>query len=58
MPECLECGTELEFDNTLDQYSDADVVVFYEIGHCPKCKKAYKWKDIFKFETFEDLEEY
>lgn len=56
MPVCLDCGTELEYDATYDQESDAEEIICYELGHCPKCKKAYKWKDIFKFETFEDLE--
>jgi predicted RNA-binding Zn-ribbon protein involved in translation (DUF1610 family) len=57
MPECTVCGTELEFDNTCDQYSDADIVIFYEEGHCPKCGKKFKWRDEYHFETFTDLEE-
>lgn len=28
MPVCKYCGTELEFDDTYDQYSDADIVIF------------------------------
>lgn len=57
MPECKICGTELEFDDTTDQYSDADIVIFYELGHCPKCGKDYKWKDKYNFSHYEDLEE-
>lgn len=57
MPECTACGTELEFDNTYDQYSDSDIVIFYEVGHCPKCGKIFKWKDEYCFEKFTDLEE-
>ena len=57
MPECKYCNVELEFDDTVDQYSDADIVIFYEVGHCPKCGKDYKWKDKYKFSDFEDLEE-
>ena len=26
MPECKVCGTELEFDDGIDQYGDADVI--------------------------------
>lgn len=57
MPECLECKVELEFDDTVDTYADGDIVIFYEIGHCPKCGKKYKWKDVYNFSHFEDLEE-
>ena len=39
MPECTKCGCELEFDDTVDQYSDANVVEFKEYGHCPNCGK-------------------
>jgi uncharacterized protein with PIN domain len=57
MPECLECKTELEFDDTVDIYADSDIVIFYEVGHCPKCGKEYKWRDVYNFSHFEDLEE-
>lgn len=57
MPECLECKVEIEFDDTVDIYSDSDIVVFYEVGYCPKCGKIYKWRDVYKFSHFEDLEE-
>ena len=30
MPECLNCGTELVFDDTLDEYIDNDDVILYE----------------------------
>lgn len=57
MPECTKCGCELEFDDTVDQWSDANVVEFKEYGHCPKCGKSYKWRDFYIFSHFEDLEE-
>lgn len=57
MPKCKHCGTELEFDDTYDQYCDADIVCLYEVGHCPNCGKEYKWKDYYKFSDYEDLEE-
>ena len=40
MPECTKCGTDLEFDDTIDTYIDADIVIFYEVGHCSKCGKS------------------
>ena len=54
---CTKCGTDLEFDDTVDTYSDSIIVIFYEVGHCPKCGKKYKWKDVYNFSYFEDLEE-
>lgn len=57
MPDCLNCGTELEFDESLDQYTDNDDVILYEIGHCPCCGKSFKWKDNYKFTKYSDLEE-
>jgi hypothetical protein len=26
-------------------------------GHCTKCGKLYKWKDIYNYIIFQDLEE-
>ena len=57
MPECTKCGTDLEFDDTVDTYADGDIVIFYEVGHCSKCGKMYKWKVVYNFSHFEDLEE-
>lgn len=57
MPECLECKTELEFDDTVDTWVDGDIVEMKNIGHCPQCGKLYKWKDIFQHTEFQDLEE-
>lgn len=57
MPKCKLCGTELEFDDGIDQYGDAEEIRVKELGHCPKCKKAYKWFDVYKFSYFEELEE-
>ena len=57
MPECLKCKVELEFDDTVDTWANADYVEMKNIGHCPKCGKLYKWKDIYHFTEFEDLEE-
>ena len=57
MPECTKCGTDLEFDDTIDTYADSVIVIFYEVGHCSKCGKKYKWRDVYNFSHFEDLEE-
>ena len=56
MPECLVCGTELEFDDTIDEYADDTTVRMKELGHCPKCGKHYRWFDVYKYSHFEDLE--
>ena len=57
MPMCGICNTDLWFDDTVDQWSDEDVVEMKNIGHCPKCGKKYRWRDIYKYSHYEDLEE-
>lgn len=57
MPNCKYCKVELEFDDTIDEYADDDIVIFYEIGHCPNCKRKYKWQDWYGFKYYNDLEE-
>lgn len=57
MLECLNCKTELEFDDTVDTWADEEIVEMKNIGHCPKCKKKYKWTDYYKFAYHKDLEE-
>ena len=57
MPECKLCGTELEFDDSIDQYMDATVTRVKTTGHCPCCEKHYVWFDVYKFTHYEYLEE-
>ena len=57
MPECTNCGTELEFDETVDSWADEEIVEMKNHGHCPKCGTLYKWKDLYKYLDFQDLEE-
>lgn len=57
MPNCLECKTELEFDDTIDMWADEEAVEMKNCGHCPKCGKLYKWKGIYNYVNFQDLEE-
>lgn len=56
MPECLECKAELEFYDTIETYVDGDIIIIHEVGHCPKCRKKYKWEDVYEFSHFENLE--
>lgn len=57
MADCLNCGTELDFDNTVVQYTEENEIVLCETGHCPNCGKKFKWKDNYKFVNHSDLEE-
>ena len=58
MPKCLECKVELEFDDTVDTWTDGEDNVIIKIyGHCPKCGKLYKWKDVYQYVEFQDLKE-
>ena len=57
MPECMECGTELELDYSRGTDLDGDVVVMYQTGHCPNCGKHYTWTDYYEFTNFSELKE-
>lgn len=57
MPECTKCGTELEFDKTVYYWGDEEEIEILNSGHCPKCGKKFKWKDVYKYLYFKDLEE-
>ncbi len=57
MPICGICEVDLEFDNTLDMWADEDLVEMKNVGHCPKCGKKYKWRDIYEYSHYTDLEE-
>lgn len=57
MPTCKKCKTELEFDDTIDEEVDGNVVRLIIVGHCPKCGTHYTWTDVYEFDRFEDLEE-
>ena len=56
MPNCLECGTELEYHDSIDTEFDGSVIVLHEVGHCPKCGKDYKWRSYYEFDRFDDVE--
>ena len=58
MPQCPECEVELDFDDTIDEWCNGDVIELKKVGHCPNCGKEYKWKDVYSWYYFEDLEEY
>lgn len=57
MPECIDCKVELNFVETVEVYSDESSVEMRNIGICPKCKKGYKWTDVYDYSHYEDLEE-
>lgn len=57
MLECIKCGTELKFDETVEIQVDASEAVLKELGHCPKCGKKYKWLDVYVYSDFINLEE-
>ena len=56
MPKCT-CGEELEFDEDNFYDGSIDDIVYQVYGHCPKCDKKYKWKDVYTLTEYYDLEE-
>ena len=57
MPQCEVCKVELDFDDTYDIWGDEEGMEVKNKGHCPKCGKKYKWKDIYIYTHFDDLRE-
>ena len=57
MPSCPHCGCTLIFFEYYDCYDDADKALFFADGHCPKCRREYRWTDVYTLTCFEDLEE-
>lgn len=55
-PKC-ECGKELVFETDDFFGGDDDIVLYQSYGHCPKCKKRYRWKNVYALTDFSDLEE-
>ena len=55
MPKCI-CSEDLEFDRDEFFDGDTDIILMRSYGHCPKCKKQYKWKDEYILTDFSDLE--
>ena len=57
MPSCSHCGCTLIFFEHYDCYDDADEVLCFADGHCPKCLREYRWTDVYTLSRIEDLEE-
>ena len=57
MAKCLDCKVELNFVETVETYADESSVEMHNIGICPKCKKGYKWIDVYNYSYCEDVEE-
>lgn len=56
MPKC-KCGEELEFDRETELLADGDSIIMTSHGHCPKCRKKYKWYDYYELSDWNGLEE-
>ena len=57
MPSCPHCGCTLTFFEHYDCYDTEDKVLCFANGYCPKCRREYRWTDVYKLSYFEDLEE-
>lgn len=56
-PYCPHCGVELDFDDHYDMYDDGDLIIVKAYGHCPECKKEFRWEDVYHLSGFQNLEE-
>ena len=56
-PSCSYCGCALTLFDHYDCYDIEDKVLYFANGYCPKCRREYRWTDVYKLSFFEDLEE-
>ena len=56
-PYCPSCGVEIDFLDHYDCYDDGDLAIFKARGVCPKCKRGYRWEDVYSLTSFQYLEE-
>ena len=54
---CPFCNAELEVDEIYDGMIDREHHEEEWYGHCPKCKKRFRWTHIFTYESTKDFEE-
>ena len=58
MAYCAECGVKLVYDDTSPLRIEDGEVKDVNLGHCPKCGKTYRWKEIYAVDRVEDMEPY
>lgn len=56
-PICPNCGHELIEDESYDFFIDISECQEYVVGYCEKCRKKYRWINIFSFSHVENIEE-
>lgn len=56
-PYCPHCAVEIDFFDHCDSYDDGDLIVCVARGTCPKCGKRFMWNDVYKLDSFQDVEE-
>lgn len=54
---CFDCDCYLDYDEMVDEVFDGCFSTSTWIGSCPECGKKYKWKEHYKFNCFDELEE-
>lgn len=54
---CFECDCYLDYDEMEDEVFDGCFSISTWRGSCPECGKKYRWKEHYKFNAFDELEE-
>ena len=49
---CPHCNVELDIFEHYDCYDDDNATVYYTTGNCPKCKRHYRWEEIYTYSHF------
>ena len=45
---CPYCNIDLEFDDVSEQIFSENRYIDLCIGHCPQCKKNFRWEETFE----------
>ena len=55
---CPKCSDEIVYENSYEEEYRGDVCINYCHGYCTACNTNYKWKEIYEYSHYKDLEEY
>ena len=56
-PKCYKCDCYLDYEGLEDESFQGSLSIATWRGSCPECGKSFRWKEVYKLHSFEDLKE-
>ena len=56
-PKCPYCNETLNYDEQIEHWEDYGTCGATYSGWCTKCKREYKWDELFTFSHCENVKE-